>query len=150
VADYQTQVMLQHIAMGMFYSGVSPKAKEFLRDKQCTTLKEMKVLLLKYETDIGNSTGQQIHEVSEIDAMRHQRRDDTSRPQRRDRTAPVKTDYKKKLQCYYCSKMGHGQKECRKRARDKAPMVKNPNRVNELDEGQVQEQFEQFNSLNWS
>jgi len=132
--------MVEHFAMGLFYGGISDKAKEFLRDKNVNTLLEMKNLLFQYEMDMKNS-GRQIDAIDEdIDAVKIQRQ----------KTAPARTDYKKKtnVQCYYCQKMNHTQKECRKRQRDKAPMVKPPQRVNEIDERQVQQNFEQFNSLN--
>ena len=40
-----------------------------------------------------------------------------------------------KMPCYYCGKMGHMQRECRKRARDGAPMVSPIAHVRHVDVG---------------
>ena len=40
-----------------------------------------------------------------------------------------------KTPCYYCGKMGHMQRECRKRARDGAPMVSPPAHARHVDVG---------------
>ena len=44
---------------------------------------------------------------------------------------PGKSNPAKGKKCHYCGKMNHFQKDCRKRAADKAPMVTPPGRVNE-------------------
>ena len=43
--------------------------------------------------------------------------------------------------CHYCKKMNHFQKECKKRARDNAPMVPPPNRVSEQTTGNDSEGY---------
>ena len=117
------EAVTRHQTMGLFYNGLSVVTKEFLRDK-----------MDEFET-ARKDNGQPINTLNEegVDALRRHNGRRTTGPQQ---------NSGKPVECHYCKKMGHIQKDCRKRARDKAPMVPNPKgKVNALKNPDAVSQF---------
>jgi len=76
-----------------------------------------------------------VNAVEDVDAIR-----------RRQATKNAKPDQpRRNITCFYCEKKGHGQQECRKRAREGAEMVKPPPRQQQQ---QQQQQGQRPNKAN--
>jgi len=125
----------RHQTMGLFYNGLGIATREFLRDKTFPSCREMRDAVDEFETS-RKDNGQPVNSLQDegVDALRRQNgRRTTGPPQAKG----------KPVECHYCKKMGHIQKDCRKRARDKAPMVpKPPGKVNSLENPDAVSQFQ--------
>ena len=122
-----------HVLMGLFYGGLHPTTKEHLADKNFNNVIEMRNEVMKFEKT-RLDLGLPVHAIEGVDAVRA-RQQPRQQDNRRQSTQPRNQDYKKGAICHYCKKANHFQKECHKRARDKAPMVKQPPRkVNPVEE----------------
>jgi hypothetical protein len=117
---------LKRMAMDIFYAGNSPQAQAFLDDKDCKSIREMRSMLALYE------------EMQRL--PNHPMKDDDVKKKGPSCKNPDSGNQGKKsrnVTCYYCNKAGHGQQECRKRARDKAPMVEPPSKINDSNDEEV-------------
>lgn len=130
----QTQRDFQeHQLMGLFYYGLHDTTKDHLLAQNHTTVKEMKMAVLKFEVNRKDSN-RPIHAVDEVSAINQRNKRQGKKDPKRMSTQPQRNpDSKKNVQCHYCKKMNHFQIDCHKRARDKAPMVR-PSKVHGVDE----------------
>lgn len=150
--NYIRKKDMNRTAMSIFFCNLPANVKEFLLSRnECADLVQMKNDVESFLKKTNNLSP--INAVDDIDAIR-----------RRQSTRNAKPDQpRRNITCFYCEKKGHGQLECRKRARDGAEMVKPPprpqqqqqgarkNKVNETSEAQqVQSNFQQqMNNLNY-
>jgi hypothetical protein len=144
---------MNRTAMSIFFCSMPSNVKNYLLSRpECADLVQMKNQIESFLKKTNNLSP--VNAVEDVDAIR-----------RRQNTKNAKPDQpRRNITCFYCEKKGHGQQECRKRARDGAEMVKPPPRpqqqqqqgqrkskVNETTEvQQVQSAFQnQMNSLNY-
>ncbi len=112
----------EHVAMGMFYHGQSDIVKDFLMEKTCKSVSEMRSLVAKFELNkAANRSNGKINAIQEVDAVKFKQRQQSTQP-----AGQTQNNKYKNMTCYYCKKKGHGQNTCNKRARDGAPTVPPP------------------------
>ena len=120
----------EHVAMGMFYHGLSIPARDELRVKEANCVWDMRQVIADFE-DNKLSNGHAVHAIAEndhsensgesehsVDAMRYKKPASTGpKPPSKPRST---------ITCWYCKKQGHSQTVCNKRAKDGAPPAKPP------------------------
>ena len=124
------EISTEHVAMGMFYHGLSIPARDELRVKEANSVWEMRQVIADFE-DNKLSNGHAVHAIAEndhgeqsgesehsVDAMRYKK------PASTGPKPPFKP--KSTITCWYCKKQGHSQTVCNKRAKDGAPPAKPP------------------------
>jgi len=150
--QYSRNKDMNRTAMSIFFCNMPSNVKNYLLSRpECADLVQMKNQVESFLKKTNNESP--VNAVDDVDAIR-----------RRQSTKNAKPDQpRRNITCFYCEKKGHGQQECRKRARDGADMVKPPprqqqpqqgqrkNKVNETTEvQQVQSSFQsQMSSLNY-
>lgn len=133
---------VNHMAMGLFYSGLSTRARDHIMEKECDSLRQMRTLVTEFENNAkanGHSAKVcEIDDVEDVDAIRARKGKPTyankkagysgnaksTGPPQRTGSRPV---------CHYCGKPNHLQRDCHKRSRDGAPM-KPPPKVHAVGE----------------
>lgn len=122
--------VIKHQAMSLFFNGLGVPTKEFLRDKRFDACRDMRNAVDSFESS-RRDMGQPVNSIDDeesVDALRRQQHQ-----QYRKTTGPPQSKGRP-VECHYCKKLGHIQKDCRKRARDKAPLAPIPKgKVNSLE-----------------
>ena len=113
-------------AMSVFFCNLPTDVKDFLLARpEYTDLVVMKNAVEAFIQ--GRAATSSVNVIDDVDAIRNKRAS----------TKNAKPDQpRRNITCFYCNKKGHGQQECRKRARDGADMVKPPPRQNNPGQGQ--------------
>lgn len=109
---------MNRCAMCIFFCNLPVDAKNFLLARpEFSSLVEMKDAVEAFLKS-HKSQNTSVNAVDDVDAIRRRQATSNARPDQP----------KRNLTCFYCNKKGHGQVECRKRARDGADLVKPPPR----------------------
>jgi hypothetical protein len=117
VARRATRVHMNTIAMSVFFCNQSQEVKDFLLARaEYSDLVALKNAVEAFSSSRKNGTA--VNAVEDVDAIRRRQATRNAKPEQA----------RKNVTCFYCNKKGHGQQECRKRARDGADMVKPPPR----------------------
>ena len=125
--------------MNFFFAGLDTKLQWHLSLKRYTDVLQMRDDAIKYEEIEG------IHN-HRVDAVQQGQRP-RSAPAKRQWTGPASKDRKASFECFYCSKKGHSQKECRKRIRENGALKAPPKKVNEVEEQEDQNSSQKVNSF---
>jgi hypothetical protein len=114
-------------AMSVFFSTLPIDAKDFLLARpEYDDLVALKNAVESFIASRSNLSGA-VNAIEDVDAIRNGRAS----------TKNAKPDQpRRNITCFYCNKKGHGQQECRKRARDGAEMVKPPPKPAGTNQGQ--------------
>jgi hypothetical protein len=113
--------------MSVFFSTLPIDAKDFLLARpEYDDLVALKNAVESFIASRSNLSGA-VNAIEDVDAIRNGRAS----------TKNAKPDQpRRNITCFYCNKKGHGQQECRKRARDGAEMVKPPPKPSGTNQGQ--------------
>ena len=140
-AEQVKRDIMDKLSMSVFYGGLQQHLRDYLLQKEeYTNLREMKNAVAAFDASRDKMPVAAVDE--EIDAIRRR----NTRPS----NPNARPGQPKNMTCWYCQKRGHSQQDCRKRARDKAPLVKGPpTKVNETSEDTGIQQVNMSAPLNY-